>query len=253
MEDGQAEIVANPWCGLQQREVTVGRLFGEFEQLLFEAGQLRVVMADEGQIVLQGELAEGIGFLGQELFGPRLAVVNMLAGDGTVVGELMGLDAGEQFAAVPDVKDPLPQQGPQGPLLGGIDIGRRNQVGAEQMGDLFGVNAVVLVFAAVNGLEVEGVGQHELDAGLGTGIGQPIPAEHAFSANGQVVAIGRNPFEEERKVVVFDVGVDELLAVPVHDADIHLAGMEIDSAVELCGGGVILHGDHSLWGRKTPV
>ena len=34
-----------------------------------------------------------------ELFGPRLAVVNMLAGDGTVVGELMGLDAGEQFAA----------------------------------------------------------------------------------------------------------------------------------------------------------
>jgi hypothetical protein len=28
--------------------------------------------------------------------------------------------------------------------------------------------------------------------------------------------------------------------------------MEVDSAVELGGGGVILHSDHSLWGRETP-
>jgi hypothetical protein len=32
-----------------------------------------------------------------------------------------------------------------------------------------------------------------------------------------------------------------------------LAGVEVDSAVELGGGCVILHSDHSLWGRKTPV
>jgi hypothetical protein len=32
-----------------------------------------------------------------------------------------------------------------------------------------------------------------------------------------------------------------------------LAGMEINSAVELGGGRVILHGDHSIWGRETPV
>ena len=188
VENGQPKIIADAGHGLEQGEVPAGGLFGEFEQFLFEAGQLGVVMADEGQIVLQGELAEGIGFLGQESFGPRLAVVRGLAGDGAVVGELMGLDAG-QFAAVPDVKDPLPQQGPQGPFGGGIDIGRRNQVGAQQMGDLLGVNAVVLVFAAVNGLEVERMGQDELDAGLGTGIGQPIPAEHALGADGQVVAI----------------------------------------------------------------
>jgi hypothetical protein len=29
--------------------------------------------------------------------------------------------------------------------------------------------------------------------------------------------------------------------------------VEIDSAVELCGGVVILHIDHSLWGRETLV
>jgi hypothetical protein len=29
--------------------------------------------------------------------------------------------------------------------------------------------------------------------------------------------------------------------------------VEINSAVEFGGGGVILHGDHSWWGRETPV
>ena len=48
-------------------------------------------------------------------------------------------------------------------------------------------------------------------------------------------------FEKKAEVVVFDVGVDQLLALPIHDADVHLARMQIDSAVELGGGGVILH------------
>jgi hypothetical protein len=29
--------------------------------------------------------------------------------------------------------------------------------------------------------------------------------------------------------------------------------MEVDSAVELGGGCVIFHNDHSMWGRETPV
>jgi len=36
--------------------------------------------------------------------------------------------------------------------------------------------------------------------------------------------------------------VDELVAVPIHEADIHLAGVKVDSAVELGGGGVVFHG-----------
>jgi hypothetical protein len=35
--------------------------------------------------------------------------------------------------------------------------------------------------------------------------------------------------------------VDELFAVPVHQADVHLMGVKVDSAVELCGGTVIFH------------
>ena len=65
--------------------------------------------------------------------------------------------------------------------------------------------------------------------------------------------IGGGELEEVVEIVVVDVGVDEFFAVAVHDAGVHLAGMEINSAVELCGGRVILHGDHSLWGREAPV
>ena len=62
VENGQAEIIADARCGLQQGEVAAGGSFGELEKFFFEAGQLRVVMADEGQVVLQGELPDGIGF-----------------------------------------------------------------------------------------------------------------------------------------------------------------------------------------------
>src|SRR5208283_1018204 len=199
VEDGQAQIFTDAGGGLQQGEVAAGGLPGELEEFFFEGGQLRIVMADEGQVVLQGELAGGMIFVGQELFCPGLPVVS----------QLMGLDAGQEFAAVPDVEHPLAQQGAQGTFLGGIDVARGNEVGAQQVRQFFGVNAVVLVFAAMNGFDVKGVGEHEVDVGGLAGIGQPIPAEHAFTADGQVVTIGSDEFEEEREVVVLNVGVDE--------------------------------------------
>ena len=109
------------------------------------------------------------------------------------------------------------------------------------MGDFFGIDTVVLVFAAVNGFEIKGVGQHEVQAGPLAGIGQPVPAEQAFGADGQVVTVRGDELEEELEVIVADVGVDELLTVPIHEADVHLAGMEVDSAVELGGRGVVFH------------
>ena len=70
----------------------------------------------------------------------------------------MGLDAGQQIGAAPDVVKALAQQGAQRPFLRRIDVGRWDEIGAQEMGDLFRINPVVLVFAAVNGLEVKGMG-----------------------------------------------------------------------------------------------
>ena len=55
-------------------------------------------------------------------------------------------------------------------------------------------------------------------------------------------AVRVHEFEEEAEVVVADVGMDEDFAGAIHEADVHLAGVEIDSAVEFRGGGIILHG-----------
>jgi hypothetical protein len=38
-----------------------------------------------------------------------------------------------------------------------------------------------------------------------------------------------------------NVGVDALFALAIHDADVHLVSVQVDSAVELRGGSVVLH------------
>ena len=83
--------------------------------------------------------------------------------------------------------------------------------------------------------------QDEGEAGGLAGIGQPVPTEHALAANGQVVPVGLDQLQEEGEVVVFDIGVDQLFALAIHDADVHLARMQIDSAVVFSGGCIIFH------------
>ena len=62
-----------------------------------------------------------------------------------------------------------------------------------------------------------------------------------LAANRQVVFVRTDEFEEELEVVVPDVGVDELFPLAIRDADVHLMRVQIDSAVELRGGCIILH------------
>ena len=109
------------------------------------------------------------------------------------------------------------------------------------MGEFFRVDAVVLVFAPVDGPDVERVSQDESEAGGLAGIGQPLPPEHALTADGEAVLEGLDEFEEVSEVVVLDIGVDQLPALPIHDADVHLACVQIDSAVVFGRGCIIFH------------
>ena len=148
-------------------------------------------MADEGQIVLQGELADtGMGFAGrEEMFFPRLPVVKGLAGWWAGCGRVDGTECGTRVRCGSRRRgEALTQQGAQRPFRRRINVARGNQVGARRRWVIFfRVHPVVFIFAAVNGLEVEGVGQNEVDARrLSTGIGEPIPAEHALGADGQI-------------------------------------------------------------------
>src|SRR3989442_655398 len=73
------------------------------------------------------------------------------------------------------------------------------------------------------------------------------------SDNRQVVLVGLDPLEEEREVVVLDVAMHPLLALPVHQADVPLPGAQIDSAVVFRSGGVVLHTCSIIGVQRTPV
>jgi hypothetical protein len=92
------------------------------------------------------------------------------------------------------------------------------------------------------------VGQHEGEVFTRAGIGQPLPGEHALGGDGEVVAEGLDFLEEEGEVVVLDVLMQNDVALAVDDADVHGAGVEVDSAVVL-GGGLMLSGGWYLQER----
>jgi len=198
-------------------------------------------MADHGEVILESDLAQRMFFGFEQLLSPGITDTAGLFDRSAVIGQLVRLDAGEQLGAAPDKEQALSQQGAQGPFVSGVNVRRGNEIGAQQVSELFGVDAVILIFAAVNGFDIEGMGQDARQTGRLSSIGQPIPAEHALAADGQVMLVGPDQLEEELEVVVPDVGMDQFFPLAIHDADVHLTCVQIDSAVELCGGSIILH------------
>lgn len=62
----------------------------------------------------------------------------------------------------------------------------------EEHGNFFGIDLVVLGFAAVDRLHVEGVAEDEGDVVFRAQIGQPVPGKHALDAHHQVLfVVGR--------------------------------------------------------------
>jgi len=186
--------------------------------------------------------------LGEQTFFPRIAIGSALADRLVAFGELVALDAGQEFSPAPDVEDALTQQRPHRSFGAGVDVGGRDQIGPQQVGQFLAVDAVVLVLAAVDSFHIQRVSEDEGQAGFLTGIGEPVPIERALAADGQGMAVRFDEFEEVIEVVTVDVGMDQFVSLAVHQADVHLSGMQIDSAVELCGGCVILHRSSSSHG-----
>jgi hypothetical protein len=70
------------------------------------------------------------------------------------------------------------------------------------------------------------------------------------------MAIRLDEFEEVIEVVVTDVGMEEFFALAVHEADVHLMGVQVDSAVEFRCRSVVFHNCSISWligVLRTPV
>ena len=91
----------------------------------------------------------------------------------------------------------------------------------------------------------------ERDLVFGAKVCEPIPAKDAFDADDHVIQIRKDQFKE-----LFRIGFDVLVHFGftgiVQDADVHISGMKIDTAVVLVLLFVKSHGLASfgwgLWG-----
>ena len=145
VENGQAQVFADARHRLQERILPRRDLLGLPLEGFFHFVDLVIKMPDHRQVIAQGQLAQRIPFGFEERFFPVIAGPAALLGRDAVVSELMAMDAGQQFGATPDIEDALTQQRAQGPHLRWVNVGRRDEIGPEQMGELFRIDAVVFV------------------------------------------------------------------------------------------------------------
>jgi len=87
---------------------------------------------------------------------------------------------------------------------------------------------------------VEGMAENEGDVFLDTEISDPVPGEHAFDSDHDVLAEGSNGMEKSFRVGV-DVMMNPDIAPGIKDADKHVFGMQVDSTIILVLLGVKSH------------
>ena len=103
------------------------------------------------------------------------------------------------------------------------------------------VDAVVFGFGPVDGFHVEGMAEGEGDLVLGAEVGEPVPVEDALRRDDQVFPVGFDSLEEAGSVAG-EVLVKQDVALGVKNAQIHGAGVKVDTAVMLMLLGIEAHG-----------
>jgi len=74
------------------------------------------------------------------------------------------------------------------------------------------------------------VSEDERNFVLVTEVSDPIPTENAFDTDNDIIDVGEHQLEEQFRIS-FDVLVELGFAFLIYDADVHFAGMQIDTAI----------------------
>jgi hypothetical protein len=82
--------------------------------------------------------------------------------------------------------------------------------------------------------------ENEGDVLLDTEIGDPVPGEHAFDSNHDVLTEGSNDTQKSFRVCV-DVMMNPDIASGIQDTDKHILGMQVDSTIKFVLLGVKSH------------
>jgi len=189
----------------------------------------QAIEAFEKSQVDRDALAHGAVFEVLDDALPMGRVRDALAEGRQVVLVARHLDVGEELAALADQVQAAAQQIARGAHPRRVDVRLRQQAAAQQRGDLERIAPIVLGLAAVDGLHVQRVAQHESDPLPGAEVRQPVPGEDAFDGDDEAVTVGGHGLEEGlgRRGQVL---VDQDLALGVEDADVHRLRVQIDPA-----------------------
>ncbi len=218
--------------------------FGLFDDIKFQIGEQAVIEFHELEIHLDTFLdgrvgkmlgdADAIGFNRQLLFKV-----------GEIVLAVGVLDVSQQIGPFSHEVVSPSKEVPGGSHGFRIGIGCRQGSTPKQNGDLFGVNFVVFALAAMDGFHVECMTKHKRDGFPVTQIGEPVPNEHAFDGDDDILPIGLDGPEKGLRIRS-DVFVQQGVALLIQDTDVHGSGVQIDTAIELVLLGIEFHKVSSL-------
>ena len=212
--------------------------------VLFEDGQDPVIGVNHVEIGGHGHAHRGIVEPIQQAFPVlRFGDPSQRHLQVVLAGGILGV--GEEFGPLAHQMVASTHQVPSGTHPLGVDVGHGNEAAPEQGSDLLGVDLVVLALAAMDGPHIQSVPEDKGDVLFGTEVGQPVPGEHAFRADHQIVPIGGDGFEEGFRLGL-DVAMEQDVSFLAEDAQVHFVGVQVDSTVMLVLLGVQSHEKASL-------
>ena len=100
----------------------------------------------------------------------------------------------------------------------------------DELGDLLGIDLVVLGFPAVDGFHIQCMTQDKGNAFFGAQICQPIPRKDAFNADDEIFTIRSDELQEPMRLSR-DILMQTNFPIIVQDTDVHHLGVQIDPAV----------------------
>jgi hypothetical protein len=103
-----------------------------------------------------------------------------------------------------------------------------------------GVDLIVFGFSTVNGFHIEGMAEDEGDVVLNAEISDPVPGEHTFYCDHDVLPEGSDDAKKGFRVRV-NILMDSDISSGIKDADKHFLGMKVDSTIKLVLLGIKSH------------
>jgi hypothetical protein len=228
LQEHQAEDFANSGSGLEEGQGLRLVVLGGFNDRSLHIAEQRLVGVKQRQVPVPTLLARRI----RNPLGDASAVrfVGQLCPDRReVVLTMRVLDMGQELGAFARQVHPASEQVARRPHLSGIHIGLREHTAAEEDSNLLGVDLVILRFATMDCLHIEGVAEHKRAPFPGAEISQPVPGEDTCDGHDDLAPIGRKGLEQSIGTGLH-VAVQHDLAVLTQDTDVHGAGMQVDAA-----------------------